>query len=244
MNKVVNPCKCEVYSRYGNRMANAYAEITFRDGKLSIHGVVGPMSSGNCKGSCGQCVDEIRNGEPVDGWTAEMLHKFCGIWDEWHLNDMRPYCQHQKELGWRELAHKEVTLYHYRLCTEVTNAQRRIKREALEVLKAGKAVQLLPEEQMWMNLEYAITSHTEELPEKIESYYEPKKPLYAGDKGATEVKTLGWLRPEEHPEGILTKPCPVCGYKYGSAWLKEEVPADVIDWLFSLPDTKTTPAWV
>lgn len=25
------------------------------------------------------------------------------------------------------------------------------------------------------------------------------------------------------------------GYKYGSAWLKEEVPSDVLEWLFSLP---------
>jgi|SRR6478735_4612252 len=34
------------------------------------------------------------------------------------------------------------------------------------------------------------------------------------------------------------------GYKYGSAWLREEVPQDVLDWLFSLPDADMTPAWV
>ena len=34
------------------------------------------------------------------------------------------------------------------------------------------------------------------------------------------------------------------GYKYGSSWLSEEVPADVLEWLRGLPDTDVTPAWV
>jgi hypothetical protein len=37
-------------------------------------------------------------------------------------------------------------------------------------------------------------------------------------------KAVGWLRPDEHPAGILCKPCPVCGYKYGTAWLYREIP--------------------
>lgn len=38
--------------------------------------------------------------------------------------------------------------------------------------------------------------------------------------------------------------CPVCGYEIGSAWLTKEVPQDVIDFLFSLPDTDRRPNWV
>ena len=34
------------------------------------------------------------------------------------------------------------------------------------------------------------------------------------------------------------------GYKYGHAWLFEEVPNDIIRWLFSLPDSEKIPAWV
>ncbi len=34
------------------------------------------------------------------------------------------------------------------------------------------------------------------------------------------------------------------GYKYGSKWLREEVPDDVIEWLMALPDSPTKPAWV
>lgn len=33
-------------------------------------------------------------------------------------------------------------------------------------------------------------------------------------------------------------------YRYGSAWLKEEVPADVVEWLQNLPESAVKPAWV
>jgi hypothetical protein len=57
-------------------------------------------------------------------------------------------------------------------------------------------------------------------------------------------KEAGWVTIDEHPEGLLNKPCPVCGYKYGSAWNREAVPDDILDWLCALPDTKISPAWV
>lgn len=40
-----------------------------------------------------------------------------------------------------------------------------------------------------------------------------------------------WAYP---PLGYLTKPCPICGYKAGTAWLTKPVPTDVIEFLFSL----------
>jgi hypothetical protein len=57
-------------------------------------------------------------------------------------------------------------------------------------------------------------------------------------------REAGWVTVDEHPEGLLNKPCPVCGYKYGSAWNKETVPDGVLDWLRGLPDTKIHPVWV
>lgn len=39
-------------------------------------------------------------------------------------------------------------------------------------------------------------------------------------------------------------PDPSNGYKYGSAWLLEEVPEDVLKFLAGLPETARTPAWV
>ena len=55
MKKIINPCTCEVYTNSGNlARANAFVKITYENGKLSLCGVIGPMSSGNCKGSCGR----------------------------------------------------------------------------------------------------------------------------------------------------------------------------------------------
>lgn len=34
------------------------------------------------------------------------------------------------------------------------------------------------------------------------------------------------------------------GYKYGHGWLMEEIPYEVVEWLVSLPESKTQPAWV
>ena len=39
---------------------------------------------------------------------------------------------------------------------------------------------------------------------------------------------LGWVRPDEHPGGLLGVPCPECGYRYGSEWKVEEVPTGVV----------------
>lgn len=52
-------------------------------------------------------------------------------------------------------------------------------------------------------------------------------------------RALGW-KWTTHPMAI----CPVCGYELGSAWLRKDVPKDVLDWLRGLPDTDKEPAWV
>lgn len=239
MKKVINPVRCEVNGRF----ERGFCKVEFTNGNLSISGVIGPRSNGGCKGSCGQCEDEIRKGIPTEGWTQEMVEKFCDIWDEWHLNDMRPYCQHQKKLGWDKLAGKPAKLYNYRLSRIAIGKRRAAESAALNALRNGEMFSPTEEQVRFATIPYSM-----QLPEEISGenalYYEPKKPLYPGDVGATEVKKLGWLKPDEHPDGILCKPCPVCGYKYGSKWLKEEVPADVIDWLFALPETTVKPAWV
>lgn len=240
MIKVINPCICDVHD---GRTARAFAKIKFKEEKLSICGVIGPKSNGDCMGSCGQCIEEIRIGSPVDGWTVEMLQKFCDIWDEWHLNDMRPYCEHQKQLGWEKLASKKVTLYQYQLTKEALEAKKEAEAAALNALRKGETFTPSEEQVLVSSLQYFIKFY-KKLPVKIAKYYEPKGGIYLGDTGATEEKSLRWLLTNEHPDGILCKPCPICGYKYGSTWRKEKVPKVVIDWLFSLPDAVVLPAWI
>lgn len=237
---IVNPCVCDVYSG----RATVYASIEYSDdGRLSICGVVEPLRNGNCRGSCGQCVDEIRSGDPVKGWTDEMLKKFCDIWDRWHFNDMRPYCEHQRQLGWNELAEKEVTLYHYSLTTDALKQKSAAEKAATGALRRGETFSPTEEQVMLANLPYSKESYVELCGDAL-TYYEPKKALHPGVQGSTETKALGWIYQNQHPDGLLCRPCPVCGYKYGSAWRKEEVPQEVIDWLFALPETEKEPAWV
>lgn len=235
--KVVNPCLCKVNG--SAVLSHAYAKIKYEGKCLSISGVIGPTSNGNCRGSCGQCVDEIRGGKPEGLWTDEMLEKFCDVWDRWHLNDMRPYCQHQKALGWDKLESKKVTIYHYSLTHEYYMKQCELKNRTNNKLGADGHATLTEEERELWNLPIEKTSGDP----LDDSRYEPKK-KQEWNSGATEEKTLGWLRPDEHPDGILTKPCPVCGYKYGTAWKTEQVPEDVLQFLYNLPDTTRLPAWV
>ena len=244
MRKVVNPCKCGVYGREDSKiLVNAFAKIEYDGKRLSICGVVGPKSNGNCMGSAGQCSDSIRKGTPVDGWDRSMLDKFCDIWDRWHLNDMNTACEHQRALGWAEQAKEPVTLYHYRLTEEASKIKRNAEHAAIDALRKGATFTPTPEQQFFASLPYGLDIYNAPS-EEMAPHYKPKKPLWAGDSGATETKTRGWVRFDEDKVGILCKPCPVCGYKYGTSWLLEEVPADVIEWLFSLPDTKVQPAWV
>jgi hypothetical protein len=164
--KIVNPGKIKI----GGRLREVFVKIKFReDGELSITGVVGPRHSGSCAGSCGQCDGALEEISVFHkGWSRERARKLRLVWNDRHLNHMRPGCVHQAEWDTGRL---------------------------LEMPDGGK-------------------------------------------------KAAGWVTPDEHPEGLLAKPCPVCGYKYGTAWNKESVPEDVLAWLRSLPDTEITPAWV
>ncbi len=79
---------------------------------------------------------------------------------------------------------------------------------------------------------------------------DPAKPLntyglhFEGQKSPS-WNMLSWVRPSEHPEGLLTKPCPVCGYKYGTEWKKETLPdqvrARVAELFNSKPDNDEGP---
>lgn len=46
-----------------------------------------------------------------------------------------------------------------------------------------------------------------------------------------------WIRPDDHPKGLLTKPCPECGYRYGSAWLYRALPDGFRETLLKLIET-------
>jgi hypothetical protein len=97
MKKVINPG----YNVFGgnNHKEHLFCSIEFYKGNLSITGVRGPKSNGNCSGGCGQ-INPIIIKHFAKGWNQVLLDKFNAVWHEWHLNDMQAGCEHQRALGW------------------------------------------------------------------------------------------------------------------------------------------------
>ena len=158
----------------------------------------------------GQCLDTIAPyiNDPV---YTEILR----LWELYHLNDMHPECEHQAAAGWRNEAVKKVNLYKFTMTTEAISEQHKIKNAVIQAAKDGESLRLSKEKRLVLSLDYSITTHGDTLPETLAPYYKLKE---------TETKALGWLKETEHPNGILNKPCPVCGYKYGSSWVYFPIP--------------------
>ena len=77
---------------------------------------------------------------------------------------------------------------------------------------------------------------------------DPSKPTntygqWCGERGPTTWNMLTWVTKKDHPQGLMCEPCPVCGYKYGTAWLHEPLPPEIIAELCEMfPGLKTTKA--
>lgn len=161
----------------------------------------------------GQCLDSLAPYFTENATFAEIYR----LWKLYHLNDMHPECEHQAAAGWREQAAEKVTLYVFTLTLDAIQERDNLKRRILTAAQNGETWQTSPIEQLLLSLEYSVKSENEALPDNIAGYYKLKE---------TEVKALGWLHPEEHSLGILGKPCPVCGYRYGHSWKYFPIPAD------------------
>lgn len=223
---------------HNGRDYSIYCEIKYKEGRLSISGVEGPLPSGNCYGACGQIDMHLRDQQDTitlaPGWTSDKLREFFKVWQHWHLNDMRAGCEHQRTT-WNN--NEKLEVVHYGLTSEAL----RIRREAIErasVIAASGADNDLNELERALILLKDWFKDRPQPPDAdspLSGCYEVKK---------RETKTANWVYPSEHSRGLLMKPCETCGYKYGSAWLREEVPQHVLDFLKSLPTTDMQPAWV
>ena len=211
-------------------VGDTFIKIVFKDGKLSISGVEGPKPSGNCKGDCGQIdMHEWHIASYADGWDKDSVAKLREIWEKWHLNDMTPNCEHQVGPEWTP---KDVTRYEMTLTPDAINAKNKARDAATEALVKGETFPPTPEQSRMAGLPYSFLALT---PEPPEHYKFSRK---------TDTRKTNCLLQSEHPDGFLSKPCSVCGYKYGSAWRRRKVPEDVLQWLQALPDTDIQPCWV
>ena len=220
---------------YRGRAYSVFVEAEYKDGRLSLHGVEGPTVGGNCIGGCGQIDMHLKPEHltPGPGWTRAKIARLLAIWGEWHLNDMKAGCEHQRA-NWD--TETKVTVTDYSWTTKYH-----------ELTKKAAAGELTAEEyEEFQAISAKVTVVT----------VAPNRPKYETDDiraliaegwikaGRTEEKAVNWVHPYEHPAGILAKPCEVCGYKYGTSWLKVEVPEEVLQELKDFPDTDRQPAWV
>lgn len=241
--------------RLGRRMS-IFCKVEYsEDGRLSISGVEGPLSSGNAIGSCGQIdmhlgePDGLNGFEPAPGWTLDKVREFLAVWREWHLNDMNAYDAEMKAAGWRELARTPMLGYKFCRTTESSEAARAAEAAAVAALKAGEPFTPSPEQVAAATRPHGFTVWTREgEPEPVApDGFERSKSWHSHNKGeveAPERKTLGWLKPSEHADGLLTRKLRPDGNGYGCAWHKEEVPESVLEFLATLPESDMTPAWI
>lgn len=70
--------------------------------------------------------------------------------------------------------------------------------------------------------------------------YMNNNPVFSEILRLWELYHLNDMHPEcGHPEGLLSRACPVCGYKYGTSWIYFPIPADDEKIIYKLLKTGT-----
>jgi hypothetical protein len=233
---------------WGGASMGIYVHAQYKDGKFSLSGVEGPRRSGNCTGGAGQISmgylhrDPEHNDKRYDtpilpeqirfaaGWNKELWWDLLEIWHDWHLNDMSPSCEHQQALGWGK---KELEVCTWQLKKSVQDLQKGAENRAMVALRSGEPYQAQPSESFIVKLPCEVKAPRESA--AISEFYEIKK---------AEKVASGWVREKDHPEGVLCKPCPVCGYEYGTKWIKKEVPQEILKKIAAMPPAGKIPAWI
>jgi hypothetical protein len=206
---------------------------------LSITGVCGPTRFGNAYGGCGQIQDGLLKIDRLnvkEGWDRGMLVKLVRYWQRYHLNGMRSGCVHQDE--WDTA--KEIEVYTYFRGDEYGKAEK--------VVKEGRCgnyseyvhlTGILAQVNKWL-FGRLYKGSIEDAPEVFKRLCEEG---FIKQHSSTKERA-GHVRFNEHPEGLFCKPCPVCGYEYGTGYIWRQIPQEVLEWLAALPETKEEYAWV
>jgi hypothetical protein len=168
--------------------------------RLSICGDTRYPGAGDIE-SGGQIQDEVRrlleSPAATLNYPREKIEQLLDIWEKWHLNDMRPGCEHQRA-SWNPL--EKIHLVTYKLRTDVLVKRHKLERDATARLEKGETVTHTPEDLALLRLPYEVTQGAEVVSPSLEHLYEVSK---------RETKLAGWVYPKEHPRGLLCKPCDV-----------------------------------
>lgn len=184
--------------------------------------------------SCGQIRDDLAE------WFPEHVPYF-----KWHLNDMHAGCEHQEALGWGRgfdvaLSKNALTPIQRQVLTTRAEALVSRQREA-EVKKREERIN--KDGRYRISILAAVLGHH---PSVDDAQTFTGGQTYAGfpsfHANALRIKVHDYLVAQVTNEiptpplesGVykdsIGAPCPECGYRYGTAWLKRELPADVVAW--------------
>jgi hypothetical protein len=187
--------------------------LTEEQGKTraSFVGVYYPIGRPNAGGG-GQCQDSIGKLWGNIFWIPTLL----ALWERWHLNDMRAGCEHQRAEKW---GNETLEVVSYKLTMEAIAVRKGAEKKASAAAILGTVAEIDETERallacVWYKNIFAPPSSESPL----SGCYEVSK---------RETKPACHVYPHEHARGVLCKPCPVCSYEYGKAWLYEELPADL-----------------
>lgn len=158
-------------------------------------------------GGCGQCINGIAELYPENALVQEIAE----LWRKYHLNDMHADCVHNIN---EKAADKIIVINKYSLNSETYEKQKAIKDAAIKALEEGKTVRLSQYERDILALPFYKTDKN--MTDDVRKYYKID---------STKREAARWVNCVDHDDGVLCKPCPVCGYRFGTAWVYHEIPA-------------------
>lgn len=161
----------------------------------------------------GQCLDELK---PYFTNNA-LFNDIYRLWKLYHLNDMHADCTHQRNnKDFQAQKNEVITVYRWlHLLPEIAKDKQATEEYIKETLQKKGRIKLTKNQQYLYSLKNCCTDIMGNYDTKT-YYHKPEDVIY---KTANEVYYT------KHERGLLLKPCEVCGYQYGSAWLYEEIPA-------------------
>lgn len=192
----------------------------------------------------GQAYDELLSMDEIY-MDESILKQMIEYWKEWHLNDMRPGCFHQKEWD----GNKKLKILKIKANThKVTHMDNAIKKRLnhLNDLNVKTKADLIRIQVGMRNLKQSNVSMDQMIYRIIKAFlkgekYIPKKDSWEESWFNNKVieydesdAIARWTRPTEHIDGILGKECKECNYTYGSKWLIESLPDEVISFFQNL----------
>ena len=200
--KKVNTMKTLVFNdKEGLRLFSIKIELKSKNDKFVLS-----MSGHTCTGHIGQCAGEIKNiiATLPNDITKEQVNRILEVWEEYHLNDMEVWCEHNNYGN--KLPEQEYVNVYKMWYTE-------------EARKLSKIREF--DEPFNKSLIDVTEEGLKNLPKALYRLWDNKQPNRTCTGHISYDAILS-------PEGLIGKVCPVCGAKYGHEWYFKPIPGEVI----------------